>query len=376
MPAQSKRFGVRIWVATAAALTLVAGVSLISISVAEAQNRPRAAAPKAPPAPPAPPVRVVPAFNAPPGVEPLSFAAQTYAMYHADLGQLRSQPMRSAQEMNAILDRVAAHNPHHLSRGLLAYGALVAAQSEPFAQTVRSMATFFGRDKVVAGLVLGEDYARGIAGAEDAERLIAAAFAADGNRIIEISNSFRQHASEAQRTRWGGLVTSRMAQRAGALRAIADGAPMRTVPTELGARLAPTVGSAAPRTDPTAFGGAAFWDVWRQGPTGTAAAAAAPAPIPTPVTTPASPPQGRERDVNTMLRLAALYILDATKDPAVPVAEFLTKDQTTDRCLDMTQVQLQQCVSAARFNYETAYCLAEQGMQNVGECIREGRQIQ
>jgi hypothetical protein len=340
------------------------------VSVAEAQNRPRAAAKKAPPAPP--PVRIVPIFAAPPGVEPLSYAVQSYAMYQADFSQLRGTPVRSVPEMDAILDRVAGHNPTHLSRGLLAYGALTAAQSEPFVRTVRANEAFFGRERVVAGFVLSEDYARSLAGADDAERLIAAAFTADGNRVIRISEEFRLAAVEAQRARWGGLVAGRMAQRASALRALTDTAPMRMVPAELSARLAPAPGSASPRTDPAAFGGAAFWDFLRHAPSVSIAAMTPPPTAPTP----SAGSQGRERDVNTMLRLAGLYILGATNDPNVPVGDYLTKDQTTDSCLGMAQVQLQQCVSAARFNYEAAFCLAEQGMQNVGECLRDGRQSQ
>ena len=368
MAVQSKKKRWRLWAAAMAAMVMVAGVGVVS--VAEAQNRGRAAAKKAPPAPPPPPpIRTGPVFSAPPGVEPLSFAVQTYAMFHADLGNLRGVPMRNAQELDTALDKVAAYNPYHLSRGLLAYGALTAAQSEPFANTVRNMATFFGREKVIEGLILGEDYARTLPGADDAERLIAAAFAADGNRVIRVSEEYRSNAEAAQRARWGGLITSGMARRAGALRALADGAPMRSVSPELTPRLAPAAASANPRLDPNTFGGASFWETWRQAPTAGIAASTPPAVQPT-------PPQGREKDTNTMLRLAALYILDATKDPATPVGEFLSKDQTTDRCFDMAQVQLQQCVSAARFHYETAFCLAEQGLQNVGECVREGRQIQ
>lgn len=364
-----------------AAFVLVAGFGAFSMAEAQNQKGTRQSARKAAPAPqPAPPPAPVgpPSFIAPTGVEPLSYAVQSYAVFQNDFSDLRTRAsLRTQSEMDAALDKVAAHNRWHLTRGLLAYGALTAAQSDSFVKGVREAHSFYEKQSpgaFIRGLMFDNGYARTLAGARDAERLILGALAADGERIIRVGDQFRGFAAGVQRANWGAGIAQRAAQRGMALQALGETAGARGVPTDAAAKLAPAAMSGSPSADPAAFGGAIFWDAFYT----IRAAGAAPSVQPSMAMAPpaaAVAPEDRTLAINQIMTLAALYILDATKDPNVPISELLT-EQRTANCFQMVQSQLRQCISAARFHYESAYCLAEQGMQNMGRCVKDGRLTQ
>lgn len=352
-----------------AALVIVAGVG--AVSMADAQTRRGGGAPKAAPAPaPAPMPVMAPSFFAPSGSEPLSFAVQSYAAFQNDVGDLRGRSLANQRELDAALDRVAGHNRHTLSRGLLAYGALTAAQSPTFVAAVRETATFYGREQFIRGLMFDNGYARTMSGAKDAEGLILAALTFDGDRVRRIGDEYRQMAYGVQRERWGSAIAPGMARRASALGTLMDSTALRSVVPDMAARLAPAAVSASPRVDPGAFGGPLFWDSLRM-PAGTVTTASQTGmPMGPPIN--AVAPEDRTLAINQMMTLAALYALDATKDASVPVGDLLTEPRTSN-CFEMVQAQLRQCTSAARFHYETAFCLAEQGLQNMGACIKDGK---
>lgn len=356
-----------------AALVMVAGVGAMSLAEAQSQSgaAPRVAAQKkgrAATPPPAPIPVGPPAFAPPVGTDPLVYAVQPYAMYQTAIGDMRGGSLRSQRDLDQALDKVAAHNRHLLSRGLIAYGAMTAAQSPAFVNGVRETAAFYGRDGFIRGLMFDHGYARTLKGAPEAEQLLLAAIGADGDRVIRIGDQYKDQAFAVQRERWGATVAQRMSQRGNALRALADAAGHTVPAPDLAARLSPTALSVSPTTDPSAFGGAWFWDMLRASPQNTAvqtSMAVGPPSI-------AMAPVDRTLAINQMMTLAALYALDATKDPQVPVADLLTETNTVN-CFEMVQTQLRQCTSAARFHFESAFCLAEQGLQNMGKCIRDGR---
>jgi hypothetical protein len=71
-----------------------------------------------------------------------------------------------------------------------------------------------------------------------------------------------------------------------------------------------------------------------------------------------------------MTTLAALYIVAATQDPAAQTDRLMSEDSTKN-CLELAQVQFYQCMSAAHFRYENAFCLGEHALKDMGACIRD-----
>jgi len=47
----------------------------------------------------------------------------------------------------------------------------------------------------------------------------------------------------------------------------------------------------------------------------------------------------------------------------------LIADPRSRDCFEMAQLQLYQCMSAARFRYENAFCLGQHGLRDIGTCI-------
>jgi hypothetical protein len=76
-----------------------------------------------------------------------------------------------------------------------------------------------------------------------------------------------------------------------------------------------------------------------------------------------------------MTTLAALYVLGATQDPAAQTERLLNEDVGSKNCFELAQVQFYQCLSAAHFSYENAYCLGQHGLQDMGACIRDAASI-
>ena len=72
--------------------------------------------------------------------------------------------------------------------------------------------------------------------------------------------------------------------------------------------------------------------------------------------------------LDRMAAVAALQALDAAESNQSAVMT-LINDQRSRDCFEMAQLQLYQCMSAARFRYENAFCLGQHGLRDVGTCI-------
>jgi hypothetical protein len=46
-------------------------------------------------------------------------------------------------------------------------------------------------------------------------------------------------------------------------------------------------------------------------------------------------------------------------------------DRNSMNCVEMAQRQFFQCMSAAHFSYENAFCLGEHALKDTGSCIRD-----
>ena len=256
-----------------------------------------------------------------------------------------------------------------MSRGWIAYGALTAAQSPEFVKSVRETAAHYGREVMIRGLTLDPGYAQTLKGGDEAARLALSAARADGARIFLVGERYKEMAYTLQRQRWANQVAPQQPARVQRMRTLSASAATRGVDAVMAPRLEAAVATFTPWADPTQFGGVRFWDTFRVTPaaptaTLTTLPTSAPAPAPT-----LRVHHDRVQTVNRMTTLAALYALDATKEPAAQADRMLSEGSTT-RCLELAQVQFYQCMSAARFRYENAFCLGEHALKDMGSCIK------
>lgn len=292
----------------------------------------------------------------------LGAAIAGYAAYQHDVSELRAAQLRSDSDLEAALNRVAHHNRGALTRGWVAYGASTAAQSPAFVQGVRDAAAYYGRDAVVWAVTVDPSYARSLRGGAEATRMLLESANADSARILSVADRYSELAYSIQRQRWANAVAPQQAARVQRVRQLGrDGQGPTTLPSSMTPRLTVAPLTLSPSADPTAFGGRRFWD------------AVGGAPQVTEVSAPAVTYQwrvnaSRGEALDRMAALAALQALDAIDTNQSAVSRLIS-DPRSEQCFEMAQLQLYQCMSAARFRYENAFCLGQHGLRDIGVCI-------
>ena len=305
---------------------------------------------------------VGPAFADDAVADPLPAALAAYAGYQSDITELRSARISTAAELEAVLDRASRHNRETLTRGWIAYGAYIAMQSPAYADGVRDAARRFGRDEVIRAIAYDPNYARTLRGNGDATRLALNSASADGARIVAVADRYQEMAYRLQRLGWANAVAPQQAARVQRVRRLgAPGSTVASAPASWSPRLAIAPLSVQPTADPTAFGGRRFWDAV-SGSGDVIQAASAPVTYQWRLDAP------RGEAVGRMLSIAALQSLGGTRENASAVSQLMLDPRSRD-CLEMAQLQLYQCMSAARFRYENAFCLGQHALRDVGTCI-------
>ncbi len=296
------------------------------------------------------------------GAAELQTAISAYAAYQSDVSELRTSPVGNANQLESVIDRVARHNRDQLTRGWVAYGASTAAQSPAFVQGVRDAAAYYGRDAVIWAVSVDPSYARGLRGGNEATRMLLDSANADSARIIGVADRYREMAYTIQRQRWANAVAPQQASRVQRVRALSvAGAPASAVPSEVSPRLAVAPLSHSPSSDPTTLGGRRFWDALRGGPEVVEVSSS-------PITYQWRVNLTRGEALDRMAAVAALQALDAIDTNQSAVTRLISDPRSRD-CFEMAQLQMYQCMSAARFRYENAFCLGQHGLRDIGTCI-------
>jgi len=331
-----------VWTTTAAVALL--GGSLAAAETSTASANATASAPAA----------------AAPANDDLHAALSAYASYQTDVTNLRDHPVSTNAQLEMALDRVGRHNRDALTRGWVAYGAYTAAQSQAFMQGVRDAAAYYGRDAVIWAITVDPSYARGLRGGEEATALMISSAEADSQRITAVADQYHELAYSLQRQHWANAVAPQQAARVQRVRGLgAADAPAAALPDGVAPHLNVAILTLSPATDATAFGGKRFWDAVAGG--GDVVAVSS-----TPVVYKASPPRAPALD--RMAAVAALQALDAGGGLQSQVSQLLDDPRSRD-CFEMAQLQLYQCMSAAHFRFENAFCLGEHGLREIGTCI-------
>jgi hypothetical protein len=352
------------------AALLTAALAMAPEAMAQSKKK---AAPKKPPAavvaPVAPPAPVTPA---PPAMaDPLAKTAESYAAFQIDVNELRNTRVANGPEVERLLDRVAGYNSDALTRGWIAYGALIAAQSTPFVTEVRNVAAAYGRDTAIRGFAFGGGYAKTLKGGDDAMRLAIASAVADGERVYDAGSRFKAHALELQKASWARTrVTGARPARVTRVRNLGLTPPMRPLPAGVPERLNITALSVSAGQDQTSIGGRLFWDALAAPPpaAGASATGATQTNFTPSVMWDANPANASA--VDAMTSMAALYVLDALATmPKAQADEVLSPKGAID-CMKGAQMQFVQCVSTGEFHHENVACVGEAGLQTRALCLK------
>ena len=291
--------------------------------------------PPAPPPPPPPPPPV--ALN-----QGVADAAAIYVAFVREMGTIQPGGFQDAEAIQASIRRGAAYDPVQLSRGMIAYGAILALQSDGFVAGVREFAVDPDqRRDIVNRIIENPAYAAQLPGAADAAGLIAASIGQQSAQLSAIGMAIEEDAYTIQerqdpRRRWAVQHITNREERLEAAKALS----LQTM---------------APATDESARLLAAALS--GEGMPG-AGIAVEGSDLPPPYT-PA---------VVNALAIAALAALGAGGDDYRTYTEALSVETNSEFCLSMSKLMLFQCLAAARPSYEDMFCLGRHIVRDLSTC--------
>ena len=276
--------------------------------------------------------------------EGVAQAASIYVAFLREAGTIQPGGFADAESIQAAIRKGAAYDPVQLSRGLIAYGSIIALQSPEFVAGVRQYAVDPAqRQQIVAQIVADPAYAATLPGADAAAGLITETIGHDIETIRTIAAGVEQDAYTIQertdpRRRW---ATTHITNREERLQS----AKTLSMATML----------------PSAEDSAALFAAANSG-TGLAVSEGRLAPPYTPALT-------------RSLAIAALAALGAAGDEAQANTDALVIDSNSEFCLNMSKLMLYQCLAASRPSYEDMFCLGRHVVRDLSTCTTQAMKV-
>ena len=288
-----------------------------------------AACESAPEAPPPPPAPVAPPVSLAPRVIELASAYQAYVREASNISPVYAD----GPAVHASLRKAAAYQPEQLAAGQVAYAAIVALQDPTFVADVRTYAADPNtRARVRDSILRDPAYVVGFKGSDTAAGLVVAALNGEGSRVRGVGESVKQAAYDVQRQKWSRERVP---------------APEARLAEAKSLSAAPIV---PPADDLTRLNAAAL------GQTSLPVSGQPLAPPYTPV-------------VIRGMAIAALAALGEGGEANSRYVEALTVDPNNGKCLDMSKLNLYQCLAVAKPWYEDVFCLGQHVLIDTGQCI-------
>lgn len=265
-------------------------------------------------------------------------AASIYLAYLRELSTIPPGGFESAESIQAALRKGAAYDPEQLSRGVIAYGAVLALQSPEFVAGVRQYAVDpVQRQQIVAQIVADPAYAATFPGADAAAGLITSAISKDALQVRLIGEAIEQDAYTVQaradpRRSWAVAHIQNREERLESAKTLSEAEMLPSAEESARLLTAALSGAGLPPVD-----------------------ASRKAPPYTPA-------------VTRSLAIAALATLGAAGEDARINTQALTVETNNEFCLNMSKLMLYQCLAASRPSYEDMFCLGRHVVRDVASC--------
>ena len=236
--------------------------------------------------------------------------------------------MQSAGDISAAFDggpavarsvrEGAAYEPKTMSRGAVAYAAVIALQDPDFVRGGRTAAAAAPSTEAFVTGLLAEPYRSSVLpGARSAAARIAGGLGAEGGRVRETGRRVKQAAYDVQHQAWSKAQVADRVERLAEVKTLSLTSPE------------------GPQ--------AALLEVVDAEPA----------------------PARRTSAVDRALALAALAVLDEGER-----GEPLLDDPECSTCLRMAKLNLFQCLAVAKPWYEDVFCLGQHVLIDTGDCIQ------
>jgi hypothetical protein len=292
-----------------------------------------------------PPVALAPAVIPPHAAAPPPVALSSRVVEHAS--EFRTYMKRAASitpnfnsgaSIEDSLERGESFEPQQLSRGAIAYAAVIALQEPGFVAGVRTYAVDpEGRKAMAQRLMADPYYATGLPGASAAAGLIIASLQAEGARVRGAGELVKQSAYDVQHQAWSKEFITDPTGRLAHAKAVSS-TPMSPEPADVAQLSAAVTGDAKAASSRFAVEAGA-----------------------------SSPPYTQV--VTRGLAVAALAALGEGGDENDAAVESLLTDSNGGFCLNMSKLNLYQCLAVAKPWYEDIFCLGQHVLIDTGQCI-------
>jgi hypothetical protein len=295
-----------------------------------------------------------------PKEDPLAKAAALYATYQSDVTDVKTNGFASAGDIESSLNNLGGHNPEQLTQGWMAYSALVAAQNPEFRAAVLDIEGYYGRDMLMTGMQNDVRYARTLSGGDSAVNQALTAVSADSQRLFGAAAFVKEQAYSLQGAGWAkGRVGNSQAKASNLYASTQSGIPARG--TLLQAMQAPEINTVLEQAGQS--GAPSVWE----SVSGAASTIRVPAVV-SQLGQSQRIARGKEPIADRITTLAAYRILNADPSVAGSMRQAMS-ERETQGCLNMANLNLQQCVAAAHKHYEVPFCIGEHALSDIGKCI-------
>lgn len=292
--------------------------------------------------------------------DPLANAAALYATYQGEVTDVKSNGFASAGDIENSLNNLGGHNPEQLTQGWMAYSALVAAQNTEFRAAVRDIEGYYGREMLMTGMQNDVRYARTLGGGNAAVNQALSAVNADSRRLAGAAAYVKEQAYSLQGAGWAkGRVGNSQTTATNLFASTQSGIPARGA--MLTAMQSPNINTVLQQAGRS--GAPSVWE--------SVSGAANSIRVPSVVSSFSQSQRiarGKEPIADRITTLAAYRILNADPSVASSMRQAMS-ERETQGCLNMANLNLQQCVAAAHKHYEVPFCIGEHALSDIGKCI-------
>jgi hypothetical protein len=291
--------------------------------------------------------------------DPISENAAVYMTYQSDAEDVAAKPFKNAGDLDSALNTLGGYNADQLTRGWMAYSALIASQDPEFAATVRDIEAFYGREPVMKSFAAGNNYARSLAGGDNA---VGGAIAVTDTELPKIYSNAAIIKEQGYSLQGYGWAKSR----------IRDGGKRAETVKALQGK-----GAAADNMIVTALTKAT--PLSSENKAGIINAAATTEDVVGAVRLPAfltsgftgnrqKVKYGKEAVANQIASLAAMRVIGAGAVDQARLAKVMT-EPAVQSCLKMQNLQLQGCVAGVGQEFELPHCISQHTLTEVADCL-------
>lgn len=239
----------------------------------------------------------------------------------------------SADDVASAVRIGASYEQVQLQQGAVAYAALMASQEPTFVASVRRyVADNASRQKVIQDLLANPGYASTFEGADRAAGLAIDAIDQMGAKVMVSGRAVKQSAYDVQKQPWSRATVKNAAERLTGAKDLST------------RRLMANAAEAAEM---------------RRASAGEAAISVSGAPV--------APPWSPT--ITRGVALAAIAALGGADNNEHAIVAPLLKEDDTAYCLNMSKLNLYQCLAVAGPHYEDVFCLGQHALMDTGQCM-------